>query len=199
MSDWDKRLAEQVQRKFKNVQPVLVKLDAALADQELPLCGDILYVNRVSSRLAAATVKLGSRKAEALELKLHKKIKAVFTQFYVTAAAQAGEWIELLVGIDFDIDDVIEPELVMQPALVITHASADTNVAGAAHGCVRAFLKADAANTGKVWFDIGTAAVQGSCGSLDAGEVFPLDINNTNLINANFEVGGEKLFVYYSV
>jgi hypothetical protein len=83
-------------------------------------------------------------------------------------------------------------------ANTITHASADTNQAGADHDCVRAMVKAFTTNTGLVWVDFGTAAVDGACLPLDAGESVSVPVTNTNKINCLFKVGGEKVAVVYS-
>lgn len=83
-------------------------------------------------------------------------------------------------------------------AIMITHASADTNVAGATHACKRALIKALTTNTGLVWVNIGAAAVDGTSYPLDAGEVVAVPTTNTDQINCLFKVGGEKVAVLYS-
>jgi len=87
---------------------------------------------------------------------------------------------------------------VTKVCVIVTHANADTNVVGAAHECKRVLIKAFTANTGLVWVDFSNAAVIGACYPLDAGETVSVPISNTNLVNCNFVVGGEKVTVVYS-
>lgn len=82
--------------------------------------------------------------------------------------------------------------------ILITHASADTNQAGADHACIRAMVKAFTTNTGLVWVDFGTAAVDVACIPLDAGQSVSVPVTNTNKINCLFKVGGENVAVVYS-
>ena len=90
-----------------------------------------------------------------------------------------------------DIGDVGE-------AITITHANADTNVAGAANACKRVLVKAFTTNTGLTWVDFGTAAVDGACMPLAAGETVNVPTSNTDQVNCLFKVGGEHVAVIYS-
>ncbi len=81
----------------------------------------------------------------------------------------------------------------------MTHANADTDVAAAANPCNRAMIKADVNNTQVAWIDFGVAAVQDNCMPLDAGESITVSISNTDRIHANFEVGGEIVYIAYEV
>ena len=85
-----------------------------------------------------------------------------------------------------------------QNCITITHASADTNVAGASHTCKRAIIKAHPANTGLAWVDFGTAAVDLACYPLNKDESVSVPVNNTDQINCLFKVGGEKVTVTYT-
>jgi len=85
-----------------------------------------------------------------------------------------------------------------QNSITITHASADTNQAGASHACKRALIKAHPANTGIAWVEFGTAAVDLACYPLSKNESVSVPVNNTDQINCLFKVGGEKVTVTYT-
>ncbi len=82
--------------------------------------------------------------------------------------------------------------------IIVTHANQDTNTVGANHACKRVLIKAHPANTGVVWIDFDNVAVQGDCFPLSASETVSLPMTNTNLINCNYAVGGEKVSVVYT-
>ena len=107
---------------------------------------------------------------------------------------------ELVIGINFKVSNLNIPgRSEVQPVITITHANPATNQAGAAHPCNEAIIKACVDNTSFAWIDFGKAAVQDACIPLDPGEWIRVDISNTDQINANFVVGGEKVFVAYEV
>ena len=85
-----------------------------------------------------------------------------------------------------------------QNCITITHASADTNQAGASNTCKRAIIKAHPANTGLAWVDFATAAVDLACYPLNANESLSVPVNNTDQINCLFKVGGEKVTVTFT-
>lgn len=192
---WDERLADQVRRNFKNYYTQRIELDNAAENQEIIAVGDLIYIKAVSSSNAAATIKLNRNTNEVIELNLYKKIKTVFTKFFITNSALAGEWIDLLIGINFDIEDIIEDLPDSHSIQVITNALANTNTVGAAQSCQAVLCKASTKNTGAVWVNFDTAAVQGACMPLEPGESISEHLTNINRINANFEVAAEKLFV----
>jgi len=198
LDTWDQKLAEQQKRDFKNYLVVTFGLDAARINEAHSIPGDLLYVNGVSSDSAAATVRFNRSTNDAVELKLHTKIETVFTSIFITNTAQAGESIELIIGINFDIENLLQRSEVQQ-VLNLTHANPDTNVAAAAHPCNSAIIKADLANIQTAWIDFGVAAVQNNCYPLDPGEWIKVSISNTDQINANFEVGSEIVYITYEV
>jgi len=203
--NWDARLAEQVKRKFENYRPQRILLDAVINNKELTLPGDTLIVVNASSVNALATVRLNSTSNDTINLKIGKKISTVFTKFFISCTAQANEWLDIIVGIDFDIDDVdiliaaitggLNGGGEAQPAFTVTNAVANTNTVAAANSCSAAIIKALTTNTDLVWVNIGAAAAVGSCYDLVPGSVLPLPISNTNKINALFVVANEKLIV----
>ena len=197
---WEENLAAQKRRGFINYSVVTINLVTARTNELIHIPGDILYVNNVSSKSAAATVRFNLTKNDEVKLKFHTKIETVFTSLFISNEAQAGESMELVIGINFKVSNLNIPgRSEVQPVITITHAAADTNQAGAAHPCNAAILKADVKNTGIAWIDFGNAAVQDACYPLDPGEWIKVSISNTDRINANFEVGGEKVFVAYEV
>ena len=198
LDTWDENLAAQKRRGFINYSVVTIDLATARTNELIHIPGDILYVKAVSSNSAAATVRLNLTKNDEVDLEFHTKVETVFTSLFISNEVQAGEWMELVIGINFYIENLLQASDV-QPAITITHVAADTNVAGAAHPCNEAIIKADVKNTGIIWIDFGVAAVQDNCYPLDPGEWIRVDISNTDQINANFEVGGEIVFIAYEV
>ncbi len=131
-----------------------------------------------------------------------QRIKTIFQVLYITNEAQADEWIDIIIGINFEYykgsqGDGLGAEV--QQVLNLTHANPDTDVAGAAAPCNKALIKADVNNTGIAWVDFGVAAVQDNCIPLDPGESIRVSISNTDRIHANFQVGGELVFIAYEV
>lgn len=198
LDTWDQNLISQKERGFINYSVMTIDLATARTSELVHIPGDIVYVKSVSSNSAAATVRLNLTKNDEVDLRLHTRIETVFTSLFISNEAQAGKWMELVIGINFYIDNLLQASEV-QPVITITNAVADTNQAGAANPCNTAIIKADVKNTGIAWIDFGNAAVQDACYPLDPGEWIRVDISNTDRINANFEVGGEKVFVAYEV
>ena len=198
LDTWEQNLAAQEKRNFINYSVVTIDLGTARTNELNNIPGDILYVKTVSSNSAAATVRFNLTKNDEVDLKLHTKVETIFTKIFISNEAQVGESMELVVGINFYIENLLQASEV-QPAITITHITADTNQAGAAHPCNAAIIKADVKNTDITWIDFDNAAVQDACYPLDPGEWIRVPISNTDQINANFEVGGEKVFVAYEV
>jgi len=200
-TSWDIRLREQRERNFKNYLPFTLDLSIARTNQEYPIPGDCLQVLGVSSLSAIATVKFNLNTNEAVTLKKYTKIKPdVFTSFYITNEAQAGESMDILVGINFEIQNVNVPHQgETQPAIIITNATPDANTVGASHICNRAIVRAHWDNTGKAWLNCGAVAVAVQCWELAAGDAVSLPISNTNRINVLFTVANDKVTVLYEV
>ncbi len=204
MNDWDKNLDAQIRRSFKNYVPIKIDLSVARDNYAFPIPGDLLYVKKVSSRNVNAIVRLNLNTNEEITLKYQTKIKTVFTQFFITNTAQAGETIELLIGINFDVKEVCDLRQAAKPAKVILNALANTNTVGANQVCDSVLLKASDKNTGLAWVDFGVAAVQNACIPLDTGESIAVRTSNLNQINVNFEnavvnPNEERVFVVYEL
>jgi len=198
--NWEQRLKQQVIRGWENYFRRRIHLDTARTLELWAITGEFLYVEEVSSASAAATIRFNRNTNDTLDLIRGVEINTVFEKVFFTHNAQAGEWIDLLIGINFSYNKPAggRPASVQQ-VLNLTHANPNTNVAAAANVCNAALIKADVENTGITWIDFGVAAVQNDCVELDAGEWIKVSIPNTDQINANFEVGGEIVYIVYEV
>jgi len=195
---WDKRLADQAKRDWENYKHLHIDLSTARIDQSYLISGEYLYVEESSSAAAVAEIKLNRNNNDALDLEKCVKIETVFLKFFISNDALEGEWLDVVIGINFEYyKQIVSAEV--QQVLNLTHANPDTDVAAASHVCNRALIKADVNNTQIAWIDFGIAAVQNSCMPLDAGEWVGVAISNTNRIHANFEVGGEIVYIAYEV
>jgi len=201
IQSWDRRLGDQVKRGWDNYMRRRIDLSAARVDEFWSTAGEFLYVEQVSSESAAAVVRLNRNTNDQIDLELGTIIKTIFKELYITNTVQTDQWIDIIIGINFEYykksAGVIGGQV--QQVLNLTHANPDTDVAAAANPCNQALIKADVNNTQTAWIDFGIAAVQNSCMPLDAGEWIKVSIANTNLIHANFEVGGEIVYIAYEV
>lgn len=201
--NWDARLKEQASRRFKNYKILAIDLSIARTNEEHPLPGDCLYVLEVTDVTTLATVRLNAVTHEEISLSKNRKIKTVFTTFFISNTAQTGKTMTLIAGIDFDVDDLTAAPIAIaieeaQPAIQITNAVANTNTVGASHAATKAIIIALTTNTGLVWVNLGAAAVAGSCYPLAAGDSITVPLTNTNKINALFVVANEKVTVVYA-
>lgn len=199
IKNWEERLKNQVNRDWHNYDRH--RIDLTTAQVKLPwyYAGEFLYVEKASSKSALATVRLNRDTNHAIDLRVGTVIKTIFKELYITNAAQPGEWIDVIIGINFEYYKEFAAGSEAQSVLPLTHANPNTNVAAAAHVCNRALIKADVNNTQTTWIDFRTPAVQNACLPLDPGEWIRVSIPNTDQINANFEVGGESVFIVYEV
>jgi len=202
-SSWENRLKNQVFRGWHNYERHRLTLDSARIAEVWTMPGEFIYVEQVSSESALAGIRLNLNTNDALDLQAGTVIKTVFKEFYISHTAQAGEWIDLIVGINFEYykrqggrSGGIEQA---RAVVKLTHAAADTNVVPAAQICNRVCIKADVNNTSTAWINFGTAAVQNACFPLEPSESLSVSISNLDRINANFEVGGECVFIVYEV
>lgn len=203
IKNWEVRLRSQVLRNWHNYDRHRIDLADSRAAELWGYAGEFLYVEKASSESALATIRLNRNRNDAIDLQVGTTIKTVFKEFYITNTAQAGEWIDIIIGINFEYYKQFAAGGVLgseaQQVLNLTHANPDTNVVAAAHVCDRALIKADVSNTQTAWIDFGVAAVQNNCLPLDPGEWHRVSLSNTDRINANFEVGGETVYIVYEV
>lgn len=102
ISEWDKRLKEQIERGFKNYHVRRIDLSEARENKQLNWTGETLIVERASSKTAIAMVRLNYDDADELVLEENVEIKSIFGRLYLTNIVQAGQWLDLIAGINFE-------------------------------------------------------------------------------------------------
>jgi len=203
IKNWEQRLGDQVKRDWHNYDRYRIDLSIARDKEPWNFSGEFIYVESVSSQSAYAKIRLNRNTNAEFDLEIGSTLKTVVKEFYITNTAQAGEWIELIIGINFEYykqfsgDEI--PRSRARQVLNLTHAVANTDVAAVAQPCNSVMIKADVNNTQTAWIDFGVAAVQNSAFPLDAGEWLRVKLPNTDQVHANFEVGGEIVFIVYEV
>jgi len=201
IKNWDQRLTDQQNRGWHNYLRRRIHLDRARVVEPLLIAGEFIYVEEVSSASASASICLNQNQNDPLDLIQGTEIKTIFVAMYLTNEAQPGEWIDLLIGINFGYKKPLTGQnmnLQAQPVVELTHAIANTNVTPAQQICTKVLIKADVNNTQTAWIDFRTPAVQNACFPLDPGDsIDDVLLPDLNQINANFEVGGEKVFIVY--
>lgn len=65
------------------------------------MAGEFFYVERASSAAANAEVKLNRNTNSSLYLADGIAIETLFAKFFLTNTAQAGEWIDIIIGSNF--------------------------------------------------------------------------------------------------
>ncbi len=194
--NWDQRISDQEKRQWENYEVIHLDLSTANIDRKFSRPGDFIGVYRISSMSAIATIKLNIKRAPPIDLKSGTGIETVFTNFYISNDAQSGEWIDLIIGIDFVFTDrEISAAVVAQPVVEITHVNPNTNQAGADLIADRVLILAHTQNTDIAWIDFGQAAVQNGCYPLEPGNSVRIRVSNLDQINVNFEVGGESVWI----
>ncbi len=198
--NWEERLGEQVKRDWENYKRKRLDLSVAQENLKLDFAGEFLYVENVSSASAAATVRLNRNANDEIALIHQTKIFTVFTTLFITHAAQAGEWIDLVIGVDFSKEDPQHSDPgEAQPVIEITNGSADTNTTAAAAISTIVIIKADPQNIDIAWIDFGQAAVQDSCFPLEPGDSLTVRVPNIDQINVNFEVANDQVWIINQV
>lgn len=196
ISSFDERLLDHVKKKHSNYERIRIDLSVARNYHLYDVAGEFITIERQSSEIAAAELTFDLPNRDVINLGEVHEVQTVFEKFYISNAAQSGQWFDLIIGRNFkSISKRIERGGSVQQVLNVTHANPNTNVACAAQSCKAAHIKADVNNTQTAWIDFGVAAVQNSALPLDPGEWVIFPMSNTNVINANFEVGGEIVFV----
>jgi len=200
ITNWDTRLADQVRYGWDNYKHLSINLSQARLDESFRIAGEYIYVEDSSSNLAVAKIKINRSNNDALDLLKGVKIETIFLEIFITNEALEDEWLDLIFGVNFKYKIIGggTGATEAQQVLNLTHANPNTSVQAAANTCIEAIIKADVQNTGISWIDFGVAAVQNSCVPLDPGEWIKVPITNTNRIYANFEVGGEIVYITYA-
>jgi len=199
--NWDERLSDQNRRGWDNYLRRRIHLDNARDLERWNIAGEFLCVEESSSESASGSICLNRNTNDPIDLQVGVVLKTIFVDIFITNVAQAGEWIDIVIGINFEYykkqGKLIGEEA--QPVLKLTHVNPNTDVAAASHICNRAIIKANVYNTQVAWVDFGVAAVQNNCMPLDPGEWIEVSLSNTDRIHANFEVGGEVVYIVYEV
>jgi len=197
---WEERLADQVRSHWENYLVRRIPLDTARVNDLLALAGEFIFVVKASSASALLSVRLNQVRNDPLDLEDGVLIQTIFAQLYLTNTAQAGEWLDLIVGQNFNYEkkESFTGETA-QPAVTYTAAAANTNYNPPAQICNKALIQADLINAGFVWVNFGAAAVQNAAHVLEAGASITVKIDNLDQINLNFEVLGERVFITYQV
>jgi len=201
ISSWENRLRAQVLRNWDNYVRRRIHLDGARTSEVWGIAGEFVYIEEVSSASARMRVAISRNTNDQLDLVAGVVIKTVFKELWLWNDAQAGEWIDIIIGINFEYykrpqsgggGGAIAAEA--QPAFVMTNAAAAANTVGPANVCNRVLLRAHPDNTGRIWLDFGAAVLAvDTCYCLDAGETICVPLSNTNRINAWFTVADELL------
>lgn len=99
---WDSRLKEQNDRGWENYLHRRILLDVAADLQAWAIAGEFIYVEKISSVAAVASIRLNRNTNDPLDLELGAVIKTIFTEAFITHAALPGEWIDVVWGINFE-------------------------------------------------------------------------------------------------
>jgi len=99
---WDQRLIDQVRLGWENYKHIRIDLTTARTDQSFNFAGEFIYVEATSSALAVAKIKLNRNTNDALDFELGTFIKTIFVEVFITNTALQGEWLDIVVGINFD-------------------------------------------------------------------------------------------------
>lgn len=102
ISQWDARLKEQLKRSFHNYHKRRVDLSVARENEKLDWTGETIIVEKASSADAIATVRLMFLDADELTLSENVEIESIFNKVFISNAAQAGEWLDVITGINFN-------------------------------------------------------------------------------------------------
>lgn len=197
--NWERLLEAQTLRRWENYLRKRIDLSIIRSDELWSVPGQFLTVEKVSSSSAVAAVKLNLKRNEALELSQGVEIKTLFTEFYLSNNVQAGEWLDVLIGINFEYNKTGEVLSEAEPCIILTNALPNVNTVAAANSCNRVLIRAHTGNAGTVWIDFANAAVVNACYELTAGDAISGPCSNTNRINGLFTAGGDRATIVYEV
>lgn len=102
ISEWDRRLKQQLERSFHNYHNRRIDLSVARDNEQLDWTGEIIIVEKASSSDATATIRLMFDDADLLTLEKNVEIRSIFNRLFITNTAQAGEWLDVIAGINFE-------------------------------------------------------------------------------------------------
>jgi len=201
ISSWDQRLGDQVHRNWNNYTRRRIDLATARNDEMVSLAGEFLYVEEVSSESALATLRLNRNTNDSIDLRRNVILKTIFNRLYLTNTAQAGEWIDLLVGVNFEyqVGSNIERAEIAQGCFFMFNIAALTDTVGPNLPCNSVLLRSNPVNTDYIDVNFGAAALIPTIFRLYPGDWMGVRLDNTNKIHALFAVSLERLFVCYQV
>ena len=106
---WDKRLGDQARRGWDNYVHKRIDLTIARVNSPLLIAGEFLYVESASDdEVAIAKIRLNRNTNDALDLEVGVEIQTVFTEIFLSNDALDGEWLDLIVGINFQYKKKVE-------------------------------------------------------------------------------------------
>ena len=101
-SDFDKLLREQILSNWKNYNPKRVDLGIARDKQQYDIAGKYICVEGISDPAALVSIILNDKDNGDLDLVDGVEIKTLFRKVFITNAVQAGQWIDIIFGADFE-------------------------------------------------------------------------------------------------
>ncbi len=201
MDNWDQRLKDQVKRGWENYRKKRIHLDTARVDERFSWTGDFMYVEGSSAEAALAGVKLNRNTNESLALQVGTKVKTVFTCFYFSNTAQAGQWIDLIVGVNFEKYDTPPDALTQEAAAFInvTGVGANDDVTFTPLATTEIMVGTDLSNTGAVWVNLDAGAAVDTGWELDPGDHIRFNIGNMRRLNLRIVSAGDKVLILRTV
>lgn len=201
MENWDKNLKEQVARDWKNYRKHRIDLTTARVDENFTFTGDFLYAEGASSETALASVRLNRNTNEALDIKAYTKIRTVFTCLYISNTAQSGEWLDLIVGVNFEKED--PPPFAASPIAAafenITGVGANDDITFESRLTTEIMVLTNKNNIGDVWINLDAGAIIDTGWPLDAGEWVKMAIGNMDRLNLRIISNGDKVIILRTV
>lgn len=101
-TEFDERLKDQVRNRWENYIKRRIDLSIARANEPYALAGKYVCVEDVSDSAVVVQIRFNKDGNDLLDLVDGLEIKTLFGQFYITNTAQADEWIDIIVGAEFE-------------------------------------------------------------------------------------------------
>ncbi len=196
MDTWDEKLQDQVSRDWENYRKNRFDLTTARADELVNMSGDFFYIEGASSEAALATVKFNRNTNETLAIKQGTTIKTVFKSFYLSNTAQAGQWIDVILGVNFEKIDAgpfLDPEA--EAFVNVTGSGANDDITFAAMPTTEIMVLADPGNAGDVWVNLDAAAAVDTGWPLGPGDWIEFSISNMSRLQTRIVADGDKVII----
>ena len=101
LTPFETQLRTQILKNWKNYNPKRIDLGIAREKQQYDLAGKYICVEKLSSADAVVTIILNDKDNGELDLVDGVEIETLFKKVFITNAAQADEWIDIIFGADF--------------------------------------------------------------------------------------------------